>query len=256
MTTDILIVTWHRDAQFLDYALSSIERYCSGFRETVVLCPTRDEAAISPITEKYPGTSIVLHEEYGCGHHWQMMIKVHADQFTDADMILLSDSDCLFKQPTTPESFLRDGKPIHLMQRYDHPEIAKGHNGGPVPWQAITERDCGWPVPYEYMRRQGFMYPRWLLKEARKHLELRHRCGADEWIMKRAMPIPPGFRSFCEYNFLNAFAHQKYPEQFCFLEVGKDEIPEYTIWQGWSHNINHPINNAVHEILAGKSPAN
>ena len=137
---------------------------------------------------------------------------------------------------------MRNGKPIHLMQRYDHPEIATGHGGQPVPWRVITERDCGWPVEYEYMRRQGFLYPRWLLREARGHLEKRHGCPVDVWIMGRSKPIPPAFRSFCEFNFLNAYAHKKHPDDFCFLEIGKDEIPAGHLWQGWSHDINHPHN--------------
>lgn len=254
MNTDIFIVTCARHASFLDYALQSIARNCNGFRRTVVLCPTQDVATVEMVMLKHKHALMVLADEYGDGHNWQMLGKMNADLHTDADMILISDSDTLFVRPTTPESFMWDGKPLHLMQRYDHPEIATGHNGLPVPWRVITERDCGWPVDYEYMRRQGFMYPRWLFKEARDHLEKMHGCPADVWIMGRSKPIPPAFRSFCEFNFLNAYAHKKHPDKFCFLEVGKDTIPQGPLWQGWSHDINHPHNtDALKQFAANKA---
>lgn len=245
-SADIVTVSCARHSRWLHYALLSIDKYCAGFRQVVIITPEHEVEAIKEACKdiKYP-IVLAIGQEYGDGHHWQMSRKVHADQCSDADWILISDSDWLFTKLTTPESFMRDGKPIHLMQRYDHPEIAHGHAGGPVPWRGITERDCGWPVEHEMMRRPGFLYPRWFFKECQNHLEKRHGVSAEQWIMYRAYPIPPAHRRFCEFNVLNAYAYKMHPDKFYFLEIGKDEIPECHIWQGWSYqNPESPENKA------------
>lgn len=190
--------------------MKSIEKFCKGFRKTVV-----------------------VEGEHRNGYFWQQVVKMHADHYTDADMILVTDSDSLFQEHVTPESFMRDGKPIWLITPYT-PEMMK--HAGMQAWFRVMTKFCGVEPTFEYMRRQPFMLPSRLLKEFRAFCIKQHGRTLQQYIMES--------NEFSEYN---AFAHYCYlhhHDEFCWINT-EEELPPLLVRQFWSHA---PLSENIVEI--------
>ena len=118
MIWDIFIKTYHGDFCWLDGCLKSIKKFGSGFRNIIIV--TEDDGHklpeelfdIMPLTVHYVPfpdrvPSVV---EHGLGYLWQQHIKLTWINYTDADCVIIVDSDEMFRLPFTPESFMTDGK--------------------------------------------------------------------------------------------------------------------------------------------------
>jgi hypothetical protein len=52
MQTDIFIRTYGKDLEWLKYCLRSVAKYCSGFRQIVIVIPKKDFPLISHLTNE------------------------------------------------------------------------------------------------------------------------------------------------------------------------------------------------------------
>lgn len=148
MSTSIFIKTWDGDIEWLPYCLKSITKYASGIDEVVI---TADQSCVARVNKIAGSAKVYPVPEWPNGYIQQQWVKLNADMYTDADNILFVDSDCVFHTPFTPESYMRDGKPVLLKTIY-------GNLGGGEIWKSITSVVVGWEVEYEYMRRLPWMY--------------------------------------------------------------------------------------------------
>jgi hypothetical protein len=119
MICDIFIKTYHGDFCWLDGCLKSIKKYCSGFRDVVIV--TEDDghiippelSAILPFKVHYvplPSRIPTKINALGIGYIWQQNIKLNWINYTDADMVIIVDSDEMFRKAVTPEHFMTNGK--------------------------------------------------------------------------------------------------------------------------------------------------
>lgn len=208
-TTDIFIKTCKHDQEYHQYCLASIEKFCTGFRNVVV-----------------------IEGEHPRGYLHQQVAKLRADEHTDADFILITDSDTLFTRPVTPETYLREGK-IEWIHTPFTEELRAA-----VPWfEVMAEFARGVEPPSELMRRQPFMLPAWLLKDIRQWCEFSHGMMIEEYVMAR--------KSFSEFNVLGHHAWRFHYDKFHWIDTSKDELPELTVRQFWSHS---PISENIVEI--------
>ena len=198
-TTDIFVKTCLHDRDYHQYCLRSIEKFCTGFRNTVV-----------------------IEGEHPRGYLQQQVVKLHADQHTDADFILVTDSDTLFNQPVTPESFMVDGKPIWLHTPWT-PEMR-----AVVPWFDPMQRFFGEEPPAEFMRRQPFMFPRIVLQTLREFCLSKHGRHIGDYIMDS--------KSFSEWNILGYHCWKHHHDLFHWVDTSKDPLPELRVYQAWSHD--------------------
>lgn len=210
MTCDIFIRTYSGDDDYHPHCLASIEKFCTGFRDVVV-----------------------VKKEHPQGYLDQQVAKLHADLHTDADFILVTDSDTLFTRPTTPETFMVDGKPIWIKTPA---EELKGLPG-PEAWFTVMREFFGFNPEYEFMRRQPFVFPRRVLLALREWCELRHGMTMENYIMSR--------KAFSEWNVLGMFCHEFFHRDFRWVDTSKDELPELAVKQFWSHT---PIGENLEEI--------
>lgn len=208
MTTDIFIKTCNRDQFYHVFCIQSINRFCSGFNKTVVVC-----------------------SEHPRGYLEQQVVKLHADLHCDADFILVTDSDTLFTEPVTPESFMRDGKPIWFHTPWTKELIEA------VPWHPVMERFFVGEQPHsEMMRRQPFMFPREVLKCFRDFCEVRHGVSIGEYIHQKGI--------FSEWNALGAYCWLYHHEKFAWVNTN-EECPQPLVRQFWSHD---PLETNIQEI--------
>jgi len=119
MVSDIFIKTCYKDYVWLDGCLSSIKKYASGFRDVVVvtepdheiprnffdIIPLKVHYVQLPAKLDYPVAAGV-----GLGYLWQQNIKLNWFNYTDADFVIIVDSDEMFLAPFSPESFYQDDK--------------------------------------------------------------------------------------------------------------------------------------------------
>lgn len=197
---DLFIRTYPGDAAYHEKCLASIDKFCTGFRNTVVVNKTDRSPRI--------------------GYLQQQVDKLHADTWTDADYVLITDSDTLFKTPVTPETYFRDGKPIWLHTPWDLvikalPSTAK--------WKRVMQEFAGVEPEHEFMRRQPFMIPAWLLKDLRQWCVFQHTRALADYVMNSHW--------FTEYNVLGHHAWRFHHDRFHWIDTSKDELPELTVHQ-------------------------
>ncbi len=210
-TTDIFIKTCEHDRDYHGYCLMSIGKFCSGFRNTAVVAG-----------------------EHPQGYLHQQVVKLNADEVTDADLILVTDSDTLFNQPVSPESFMVDGKPIWIHTPWTEEMLA--HDGTRT-WKRVMTEFFDQEPPSEFMRRQPFFFPRHVLKSLRDFCQQKHGKSIEDYVMNAG--------SFSEWNVLGFHCWLHHYNEFHWIDSSKDELPPELCRQFWSHD---PISKNIEEI--------
>lgn len=241
---DIFIKSYPPDYDRLKYCLRSIHKFCSGFRNVVVVIPSAPgcrerfnsamAGTLEPILDNVNLIDVV---EHGEGYLYQQAIKACAHEFTDAEYILHIDSDTMFTRHVTPLTFFRGGQILWLYTPYA--EIV-------TPWQRITEKFMDESVDFEFMRRLPLMMPHWLHQDLARFTLARHRTRLDDYIM--AQPS----RGFSEFNALGAFAFTRHKDKFEWLLTTNNPLPDTVAIQRWTGD---PFDDGVkakcEEILSG-----
>ena len=214
MTHSIFIKTWKNDLPWLRYCLESIDRFGSGFDEIVVVADESCRGLMDSVNTE----SVKIHyaKDWQNGKIQQQAVKLRADTFVTSSHILYVDSDVIFFESFTPETFMKDGKPILMKTLYST-------LGDAVPWRSPTERTLGWSVDWEYMRRLPSLYrTETLTAIANMFPKLQSELKA---MGKR--------NDFSEFNVIGAFAAKMHPEKYfiCDTEVWE---PHQVAQQFWS----------------------
>lgn len=218
MICDIFLKTYAHDDGYHAFCMQSIAKYCSGFRKTVVI---RDE-------DQEPSLN---------GYLRQQVVKMHADMHTDADIVLITDSDTLFTEPVTPESFMRDGKPVWMITPYD--EAMHAHEGLQRWFEVMTEF-FGVEPEHEFMRRHPFMIPAWLLKDLREFCWNRHGRTMEQYVFDKGV--------FSEFNVIGFHAWLHHRDKFYWMD-STNECPPSKLFQAWSHDPIEKNLPKIREIL-------
>ncbi len=204
MNIDIFIRSYYKDFAWLSYCLRSIERHAIGFRKTIVVVPrsSMQRAVRLAITD---ATEIRECEDYRDDYLGQQVTKVQADKYTDADFICHVDSDCVFRRPVHPEEFFCNQRPVVSMTPYHLFPAEAG-------WRRLGEKFMCRDVDYDFMRRQPFVYPRWLYGAMRDHAQRLHGKSLADYITSQPA------RGFSEYNAFGAFAFYFHRDKFEWSE--------------------------------------
>lgn len=219
MSVDILVRSHARDFPWLEYCLRSVERFCTGFRQVVLVVPR----ASAPWLPRYrlPADRVELCEDVRDDYLGQQVTKLHADLFSDADLICHLDADCVVDCPLAPADLMLEGRPAIPCTEYRL-------LGASVPWRAVTEKLLGFPVEHDFMRTQPLLYPRALYAELRSHCHALHGVALADYVLAQ----PP--RGFSEFNALGAYAHRFHHDEFAWpvLESTRQQ-PRHCRWY-WS----------------------
>lgn len=215
MKTDIFIKTCQHDAEYHVFCLESIDKFCTGFGDTVV-----------------------VNSEHPNGYLDQQVVKLHADVHCDGDYILVTDSDTLFTEPVTPESFMVDGKPMWFVTPYTEELL---EHPGMKAWYDVMGQYFREVPPFEFMRRQPFMFPRWLTEKLRADCIERHGKTIEEYIHWKG--------AFSEWNVLGFYAWLYHRDAFHWVDCSK-ECPPPLARQFWSHTPLEENMEEINQILA------
>lgn len=215
MKVDIVIKSFAPDYGWLAFCLRSIQKFATGFNKVIVMLPRS-----APLTLTAEDVVLLDSSE---SYLSQQVAKLNADHHSEADYILHIDSDCCLTAPLTPDYFFKNGKPIWVITPFDAaPEDEK------KAWLHVMVKCLRQMPPYEFMRKNVLIVPRFLYIEFRKFIEQVHGCSMDAYVMSQ-----PG-REFSEYNCLGFFAWLKHRDVFYWHDTTIDGVPEWPFRQGWS----------------------
>ncbi len=244
IATDLFIVTFARDFTYLKYCLISIGKFCRRFNYLRVLVPFEDAARANELLHDagilFPARIEGYKEQPGKGMIWHMRQVMHADTFTDGQLIAHLDADCIFIKPVEPTEFLAPNEKIIL--RYEpFVTIGKRH-AGILEWQKCTQACLPFPVRNETMRCHPGVFHRSTYELARKCMVKATGKPVDEYLLAQRNEFP---QTFCEFNTLGNVAMEKQPELYeLILQTSDVTTPPSPIRQFWSHgSINEPQSN-------------
>jgi hypothetical protein len=215
-TTAIFIRSYRGDFPWLAYCLRSIQKFATGFSEIVIVIPDTDNL------DHLTAERVVKEKEVMEGYMQQQSTKMLADTFTDADFICFVDSDCVFTEPVTPETFMTDGKVNWL-----HTPWSKIADGPARVWRAVMQKCIGEDPPAEFMRRQPQIIPRWALQEFRGFIAEKHGVSLEHYIKTQ-----PG-RFFSEYNTIGFYLWLHHHEKIHWMDT-EEYLPPAVLIQKWS----------------------
>jgi hypothetical protein len=235
--TDILIVSCAKHYPWLRYALISCKRFATGFRQVKVLVPDDDLSALSPLLAEistvdgipirvqaygdWPGKGFLRHEH----------VIVCSDEFTDADFIYHMDSDCMFVEPTTPEDYIVDGRPVLLYATYHWLVTEQQANLGM--WKEGVEKALGGTSDHEFMRRPQLCHPRKTYAKTRECIEAHTGKSCADYIYSCENSFP---QTFGEHNTLGEVAWRHFRNDYTWKNQELGEFPKpHKIVQWWSH---------------------
>ena len=260
--TEILIVTFARDMEFLRYCLRGIEKFATGFGNVTIVAPSHEKGQYDWLPKF---TRIEYFDEpAGKGmlaHEVQIM---RADQICKgADIILHLDADCLLWEPVTPQSFMVNGNPLIV-----HEPFAKIGNPNRHIWKKCVEEAIGITPEIETMTRHPQIYRRELYPKARQLIEARCGRAYDWFILQQRNDFPQGF---AEHPTLGTVARQFFPDDYTFVEydrvsdkaacaIGHDDF-QYVYRRGrdhlvetWSHGGIDRYRALLDSVMAGNPP--
>mgnify|MGYP003657265310 CR=1 FL=1 len=221
MTTDIFIRSYSGDFPWLSYALKSINMRAKGFRDIHIVVPEGQGEYLKHLTlEKVHECPIYSDDYLG-----QQITKMMADTYTDADFILHFDSDTVFTQEVTPETFVVNGKPVIYHEPYSK---LPG-----CPWQPLVTDVLGWEPEHEFMRRFPFVYPRWMYKKLRGFLEEKYSMPTEQYVSNRP------YRHFSEFNIIGAYVWKMHHDKFEWRDPLADPtyVRQFRSWDGLDRHI-------------------
>lgn len=248
MITDIFYVSYLPDIEWLKYSLRSVAKFVRGYREVVVAVPESELPEFLPLSALCPRVRFSGFKPGIDGHLDQNIQKTCADKHTDAAYILHVDSDVMFVEGTNVQyDFSHNGLPELWYERYDRMVgVWEDHPGG-VPWREITEHALGLDVDVETMRRFPILYPRFLYKETRHHIEVTHSVPFEKYV-ESAPKLGRAFHGFSEFNALGAVAYYLFPDSFFPVSwIDSYDWPKKAK-QFWSHHIRLDPHRFEHEI--------
>jgi len=161
---------------WLIYCIRSIKKFASGFRDVVLVSDNdghkipQEILDIMPVKLFYKDvpTKWPPRMQQPSGYVWQQVVKLNWTEFTDADSILILDSDLMFSDYVTPESFKdKDGKWFWNYRSWELADRA-------ICWKAPTQELLGFEPQYEGMLCIPFVFERTDTLKFIEYIKSRH----------------------------------------------------------------------------------
>jgi hypothetical protein len=191
---EIFLVTYAKDYDFTSYTLRSIDKFGSGFSGVTMVVPSGDESRFQPLARKH-GVNLRPYHEYaakGFLHH--QVCKCEADLWCPkgTDLVAHIDADCMFKEPFSPDTFMRGGKPILVRERYEDFR----HYPARYSWKECVERALGIEMPWETMVRHPGVFWTGMYGEMRRRIEEVHQMPFTQFVLAQRNEFPQTFAEF------------------------------------------------------------
>jgi hypothetical protein len=235
------VCSYKKDFHYLKWMVRSFNKFVRGFHEVVIQIPDTDWPEFTEIIgpeimsqNEVKYVPIAGKEWAGQGMLWHMHEIMHADKHCrNADYVLHFDSDSIFTEPVTPDTFIKDGKPYLQYERFE--SIGRRHPGV-LQWQKNTQSCLPFEIHFETMRGLPHCYEINTYEKARDLMMLKTQMAVDEWIKRGPNAYP---QEFCEHVTLGNVAIQCFHKDYELIDMGIQDNQDRSRWpvrQHWSHS--------------------
>lgn len=258
---EILIVTYAKDFQWLHYALGSIEKFLTGFQGVTIAHPIHESELFNSLHNHFDVRLHPYQEEQGKGMIQHMAKMAEAELIVPAGTkyVLHSDSDCIFKMPTTPEDYFYKNKPYYLIRPWDSLTEEDPKNPGSkvvsdcLQWRVHTEFQLGFPSPWYTMCMNTAVIPISFYKPYREHVSKVHRKPFMEYMLSGKNSHPA---SRMDWTAMGCWAYHYMHDSFFWFDVTAGPYPSDRKQAFWSHGgINAATRARLEQILSEPVPA-
>lgn len=218
---DIVIRSYYRDLRWLALSLRSIDMFVTGHRQVVVVVPRASLPRVTaPALLFRAGVRVRACGDHADDYLGQQITKLHADQYTDADVIVHLDSDQVFVSfCDLRERLFEGGRPRTSFDTSDRRAVTDG-------WRRCPEVFFGQWIDWDLTPPPPLVLPRHIYPALRGYCRRRHGVSMYTY----AQATPPD--RFCEVALLRGFALLNEPAGYTWVDVRhSDLLPECrTFW--------------------------
>lgn len=252
---EILIVTYSKDFQWLHYALNSIKKFLTGFQGVTIAHPSQETELFKSLHNHFDVRLHGYQEEQGRGMIQHMAKMAEADLIVPAGTkyVLHSDSDCIFKMPTTPEDYFYQNKPYYLIRPWDSLTQEDPRNPGTkvisdcLQWRVHTEFQLGFPSPWYTMCMNTVVLPVSFYKPYRDHIAKIHRKPFMDYMLAGRNEFP---QSRMDHTAMGCYAFHHMNDSFHWFDVTSGAYPADRKRAFWSHGgVTKDIQAQLEEML-------
>lgn len=197
------MVSYKPDLHWLSYSLRFLRR---NFKELGTPIVVRLEPDCREIVETWtvPNVQYIYVEPWPDGYQFQMYQKLIADTHTDAELIILVDSDLMLFRPVFLDDIVIDGKiPIDYLPWPESPEAERV-------WRKPTSRLMGLDLGADLMAGAPFPFWRETFGKVRSHIETINRMSFGEALYSTTPFTTAGFHRhpfrWSDYEAMNLYA--------------------------------------------------
>jgi hypothetical protein len=228
---DIFIKTYHKDFVWLEWCLKSIKKYATGFRNIIIVSDNDTHKIPDSFLEIIPLKVVYVdlprtrptYVEHGLGYLWQQYIKLTWYDYTDAEEVLILDSDEMLTVPTSPEHFKTDSKYHWFFRHWNEMGDARC-------WRESTENLLGVETEFSGMCITGFILQKQTSLALKNHL-----CSKNNVDSIWEIFVKNNMKTASEFNiygcFIKYFDRQEYTQ---LLIDHKIKYINNTIKKDWS----------------------
>lgn len=228
---DILIPTYHADFIWLDFCVRSVKKFTSGFRNVIIVSDNDghkipesilDVMSMTVIYKDMP-TKWPAKLNHRPGYLWQQILKLNWMEYTDADAVLILDSDEMLVCNVTPSTF-RDS-----LGRWRWAYRNWNDAGSANMWKLPTQQILKFEPQYEAMCFAPFVFERKTTYEFIEYLKKIH--GATDLFnvfFKYDMTL------FSEYNAYGSYV-LKFDNDVYYALINNFRGENKLITKSWSY---------------------
>jgi hypothetical protein len=231
-TCDIVIVSYKKDLTWLYLSLRLLlKNWHSPSRIIVRL----DEDCRGEITNWNLGPRVIYRfvQPWPDGYIFQMYMKLLSDDFTDADLIMLCDSDLMLLASASLDTVMKDGKPI-----IEYCDWARGDKIAERVWRGPTSRVMGVDLHADFMVQAPFLFWRDTFSLTRQRIVNTTGKGFFESVYSDTPFTPAGFlnhpMTFADYEALNLYAATFQAERY-YVRPNNHRPLDWPFKLYWSH---------------------
>jgi hypothetical protein len=183
------------------------------------------------------------------GYMHALWCKATADRHTDAELILLLDSDHLMIAPCNLCDLMKEGKPVIEYLSWDHPDRDVARRI----WPRVVRESTGLELPFDYMVKPDWMFWRSTFAGARtlvenhsgKTFDSEVYSGAHyDWTQYEFHPF-----TFCDLENLALYGAQFETEKYYLWDSSKQSRPN-SIKDYWSHTPFESVQPELDRLLS------
>lgn len=251
MKLDVFYVTYRADLCWVVYSTQLLFKYLkTDFRVHIVAEPDCEEICS---TWRLPSTTFHYVKPWPDGYAFAMYQKSIADTYSDADYIMILDSDHMLMRPAQLETFMDGAKPIIRYKEWNDDPNDGSLIEGKKQWGPPTERTLGIPLDRDYMRGPPFIFARKTFARVRERVEevtglpFHDAVYSDKPYDYRSFLTHP--KVYCDYEALGLYASKFEPHDYTLVhQPPNDDWPFRVFWSygDWTQGTRDLLDSLLH----------